>query len=377
VALRILLAPDKFKGTLDAPAVAAAMAEGVRDLLPGAVVTTCPLADGGEGTLDCVAAAVPGTFVEVAAEDAFGSPVTARVYDTGAAVMVAMHETARLPERPAPAASLRASSRGTGLALARARALFPEREIVVWVGGSASTDGGAGAAPAAGFRLLDARGRDLVPGGAALRRLARIVPPETRPAGPVTGACDVASPLLGPRGAARLFAPQKGAGPAEVEVLEDALATLADRIRVDLGRDVSSLAHGGAGGGMGSGLAAFFGARLEDGFARVAAATGLRRLVAAADVVVTGEGRLDRGTLQGKVIGNVARLCAEESVPCLILAGEVALPMDLLPPERALGVDGVVAVVDECGRGAAFRDPSASIRTAAARLVARRLGRGG
>lgn len=373
MALKILLAPDKFKGTLDAPSVAAAMADGVRDVLPRADVTVRPLADGGEGTLDCVAAAVPGAFVTVAAEDAFGSEVTARVYDTAGAAMLAMHETAKLPARPTPTASLRASSRGTGSALVRARALFPEREIVVWVGGSASTDGGAGAAQAAGFRLVDGRGRDLSPGGAELRRLARIVPPETPLAGSVAAPCDVDGPLLGPRGAARLFAPQKGAGPAEVEVLERGLENLAERIDADLGFDVSDLAHGGAGGGMGAGLAAFFGARLESGFERVAAATALERLVSEADLVVTGEGRVDGGTLGGKVAGNVARLCAAHDVPCLVVAGEVRLPVDLFPPERALGASGVVAVVDECGRGAAFGDPGGSVRTATSRLVSRHL----
>lgn len=374
--LRILLAPDKFKGTLDAASVAEAMAFGARDALPAAEVRVQPLADGGEGSLDCIAAARSGSMTEVAAEDAYGTAADARVFNDGSVAMVAAHETQRLGARPTPAAALRASSRGMGLALVAARRLVPDGEIVVWVGGTASTDGGAGAAQAAGWRLLDDHGRDVAPGGAALRALARIEPPAEAFRGPVTGACDVADPLLGERGAARVFAPQKGAGVAETRVLEDGLTRLAERIRADLGADVGSLPHGGAGGGIGAGLVAFFGAEFDDGFARIARETRLAEAIGWADAVVTGEGRVDAGSLGGKVVHNVARLCADAGKPCLVVAGEIALPATLLPAEAALGASAVVSVVDRCGRERSFGDTAACVRAVTGSLVRARLATG-
>ncbi|HEX2057212.1 MAG TPA: glycerate kinase [Actinomycetota bacterium] len=375
--MRILLAPDKFKGTLDSAAAAQAMAAGAREVFPAAEVWTQPLADGGEGSLDCVAAATAGAFSTLDAQDAFGAPATARVLVRGETALIAMHETQLLRARPTPAAALRASTRGTGIVLAAAARAFPGREIVVFVGGSASTDGGAGAAQANGWRLLDPRGRDLEPGGGALRSLARIEPPPEPFPAPVTGACDVANLLLGDRGAAAVFARQKGAGAGEVRVLEDGLSVLADRLRGDLGVDVSHLPCGGAGGGMGAGLAAFFGARLERAFDRIALETSIRKKIEAADAVVTGEGRIDAGTLGGKVVEQVARLCTSAGKPCFVVTGEVALPATLLPAERTLGVTSVATLVDSCGRRDAFTAPAACIRDVTARLLARQLGEAG
>lgn len=367
--LRILLAPDKFKGTLDAPAVAEAMALGVRDSMPTADVRAHPLADGGEGSLDCVAAARRGSFTTVAAEDSAGVPVEARVFDDGSTSMIAAHETQLLASRPTPASSLRASSRGLGGALVGARRAFPGRGILVWVGGTASTDGGAGAAQAAGWRLVDARGRDLGPGGAELRKLARVVPPDVPFGARVTAACDVVNPLVGERGAARVFSAQKGARLEEMQVLEDGLAQLASCLRTDLGVDVSTLPYGGAGGGIGAGLAAFFDADLEDGFARIARETRLQEAIDWADAVLTGEGRVDAGSLGGKVATNVARLCKHAGKPCLVVTGEVALPAALLPAEEAVGAAAVVAVVDRCGRERSFRDTPGCVRAVTAELV--------
>lgn len=370
--LRILLAPDKFKSTLDAPSVAEAMALGARDAFPDAELRTQPLADGGEGSLECIAAARPVSTTTVTAEDAYGTAVQARVLDDGAALMIAVHETQRLAARPTPAAALRASSRGTGLALVEARRMFPGREIVVWIGGTASTDGGAGAAQAAGWRLLDAQGRHVAPGGAALRSLARIEPPPEPFPPPVTGACDVVNQLLGERGAAHVFASQKGAGSSEMQVLEDGLVNLAECVRRDVGVDLESLPYGGAGGGLGAGLVAFFAAELDDGFARVARETRLTDAIRWADAVVTGEGRVDAGSLGGKVTDNVARLCAHADTPCFVVTGEIALPAALLPAEQALGAAGVVSVVDRCGRERSFGETAACVRAVTAGLLGER-----
>jgi glycerate kinase len=246
----------------------------------------------------------------------------------------------------------------------------------VWVGGTASTDGGAGAAQAAGWRLLDGRGRDIPPGGAALRGLARIEPPDDAFDVPVTAACDVVNPLLGDRGAASVFSAQKGAGPSEMRVLDDGLARLAECIRTDLGADVASLPYGGAGGGIGAGLAAFFAADLEDGFARIASETRLAGAIEWADAVLTGEGRVDAGSLGGKVSTNVARLCKHALTPCLVVTGEIALPAALLPAEDALEASAVVSVVDRCGRERSFGAPAACIRAVTAELVRERLAPG-
>lgn len=376
MALRILLAPDKFKGTLDATSVAAAMAAGVHDRMPGAEVRLHPLADGGEGTLDCIAASVAGTFVTLDAEDAFGAPVTARAFDDGRTAMIAMHETARLPARPNPSAALRASSYGTGRALAAVLDRLPGRDVVVFVGGSASTDGGAGAAQAAGWRLLDAGGRELPRGGGALRALASIEPPPVRLAGNVVGACDVRTPLLGPAGAAAVFAPQKGAGPAEVRVLADGLANLADRLRSDVGVEVGSLEGAGAGGGMGAGLAGFFGAALTRGFDLVASVTSLDADVEWADLVVTGEGCVDDGTLGGKVVARVAEACAAARTPCAVVTGEVRLRAERLPARDALAVASLIELVAACGRAAAFEDPRGCVRNATGTAAAAALAGG-
>ena len=368
--MRFLLAPDKFKGTLDAPEAAAAMAEGIARALPAAEVCVRLLADGGEGTLECISPSLHSTFERVAVEDAFGNPTEARVLITGVGVMLEMSDTARPLARPTPESALAASSRGTGLAIAEAGRLRDSR-LTVWVGGSASTDGGAGAAQAVGWQLLDAAGRDIPPGGGSLRRLARIGPAEgLRATAPeLVGACDVANPLLGVRGAAGTFGPQKGAGPSEVAVLEEGLAILADRIGADLGVDVSRVPHGGAGGGMGAGLIAFFGARLVSGFEQVAATVDLDQDVEWADVVVTGEGRVDLGSLDGKVVSNVARFCAERKKICVVVAGEVDLPLDYLPPERALGARLVRSLVATEGREPAFNHTREALARATSAAV--------
>ena len=241
---------------------------------------------------------------------------------------------------------------------------------MVFVGGSASTDGGAGAAQAAGWRLLDAAGRDLPPGGGALRSLHRIDPPAARPPAAVVAACDVDAPLLGPSGAAAVFAPQKGAGAAEARVLEEGLAVLAERLRSDVGVDVGSLAGAGAGGGMGAGLAAFFGARVVRGFDLVAGVTAFTAAIEWADAVLTGEGRVDDGTLGGKVVARVAEAAASYGKSCGVVAGEVRLRAEHLPAHVTLGVAAVGDLVSECGRARAFAEPADCVRATTAALAA-------
>jgi glycerate kinase len=326
----VIVAPDKFKGTLTAREAAGAIAEGVREVYPAARVDAVPLADGGEGTMDALRDAIGGELLlqEVTAPDgaATRAPLCRLANGDVLVEMALASGLALVPvERRDP---LRASSEGTGELLAAALRL-EHRRVIVAVGGSATTDGGTGAARALGWRFVDAGGRDLPPGGGSLVDLDSIVPPRAAIEG-VLGACDVTSRLVGPAGAARVFAPQKGASPADVDHLERALERLRDVVRDDLGVDVGTIVGSGAGGGMGAGLVAFCGAELRGGFDLVAEASQLEQRLAGATLVVTGEGRIDEGTVAAKVPAGVARLARAAGVPCYAVAGEIAVPNDVL-----------------------------------------------
>jgi glycerate kinase len=338
--VQILLAPDKFKGTLTAGEVARAMERGVEAAGLDAGCTLLPIADGGEGTLDVLgqegpAALLPdGSFiVEMAATFAGASPTKE--------------------------GSLRRSSFEAGRLIAQGLASRDASSVVVAVGGTLSTDGGTGAAAACGWSFLDRRGRVLDGGGGRLSELAEIVPPR-RPTAklPVIGACDVDVPLTGPRGSARMFAAQKGATDEEIAILEEGLLNLEERMRLDLGYLTSERSHQGAGGGMGAGLGAFFGARLENGFDFVAERIGLAEALSSADLVVTGEGRVDAQSLAGKAPVRLASLARELGVPCLAIGGTVELS-----PEE-LGSAGFAAAA-----GLGIGDPANLVSEAMARLL--------
>jgi glycerate kinase len=221
--------------------------------------------------------------------------------------------------------ALNATSRGTGDLMADALARVDE--LIVTVGGSASTDGGTGAASALGWRFLDRDGRDLEPGGAALNRLDAIERPDASP-GRVIGACDVQSPLLGPSGSAHGFSAQKGASPKDVALLESGLERLALVVERDLGIDIGSIPRGGAGGGMGAGLLAFAGAELVSGFDLVADWVGLDDYLPISDLVITGEGTLDEKSLEGKVPGSIAGRASHLGKRCVAIAGEIQPGLD-------------------------------------------------
>jgi glycerate kinase len=368
--VRIVIAPDKFKESLDAVQVAESIATGARRVFPDAVVDVIPLADGGDGTGRALLAGLGGRTEAVDVTGPLGDRVTAEIVllDDGRAVVeVATASGLALVEedRRDP---LAASSFGTG-ELVSAAAARGAGEVVVAVGGSASTDGGTGAAAAIGWSFLDRRGRRLPPGGGALRSLARI--DSARVASSVTertvvGACDVDNALLGEGGAAAVFGPQKGAGPREVAALEEGLERLAEVISADLGIDVAPEPRSGAGGGIGAGLIAFFGGELEPGFDVVAGAVGVHDAVRGADLVVTGEGRLDEGSLGGKTPVAVARLAARHGVPCVALAGELRLDPQRL---EAAGLMGAVGLVETAGRERAVGDPAGAIADAAELLL--------
>lgn len=352
--MNVLVCPTAYKGTLSAGAVAAAMARGARAARAGARVVRLPLSDGGPGLLDALTAGDDGgRLTHWRVTGPLGEPVTGRCLWRGRAGREAVIESADacglhlLGSRPAP---LDAHTLGVGELVARVLEAGADM-VRIGLGGSASTDGGTGLGRAFGYRFVDAAGRDLPPGGGALSKLDRIEP-GTRPGVPCTALADVETLLVGPRGAARSFAAQKGAEAPEVERLELALERLDARLRADLGEDVGRLLGSGAAGGLGAGCAAFLGAELVDGSRWVMEAVGFEEALAAADLVVTGEGAFDETSRRGKVVGRVLEHAAARGTPVVLACGRV----EAEAPEaatvvtgdgRTLGAEGIAAVVRE------------------------------
>jgi glycerate 2-kinase len=332
--LHILIAPDTYKGSLSAQQACAAIARGVRRAAPDAQIGEYPMADGGEGSLDILGHAHGLERRERIVSDPLGRLLTGRYLlstDRGRAIAelaVASGLTLLGPHERRP---LSASTYGTGELLRAALGeLQPGGELTVCLGGSATSDGGAGLLRALGFRFLDATGRELEAGGAALLELAQIDGCEVMPqARAVTWrvACDVQTPLLGEQGAAALFGPQKGAGPTEVELLERALRRLADVILAQTGVRLHDLPGAGAAGGTAGSLHALLGARLVSGATQIARSTGLEAAIQAgtADLLLTGEGRLDEQSRCGKVIGALSGLAQAAGLPVVALVGSVEL----------------------------------------------------
>jgi glycerate kinase len=368
--MRVVVAPDKFEGSLSAGQAAAAIEAGLRRARRDAELVLLPLGDGGAGTLDALLAA-GFRRVPVRAGGPTGEPVDAAIAVDGERAFVEMAEASGLKRLPGGRrAPLEAGTYGTGELLAAALDRGA-RQIVLGIGGSATTDGGAGMATALGARLLDRAGAQLPPGGAALLRLARIdtsgLDPRLRQA-QVTVACDVDNPLVGPDGAAHVYGPQKGAGPDEVLLLDSALRRYARVLADDLGLDLADTPGAGAAGGLGAGAIAFLGATLRPGIELVLELVGFDRAVAGADLVVTGEGKLDAQSLRGKAPVGVARAAAAHGVPVVALAGVVEVADREL---RAAGFEEAHALVE------LEPDPRNSIARAAPLLehLAERVGR--
>ena len=363
--MRVLLAPNSFKGSATATAAAAALARGWRAERPADQVSCLPLADGGEGTLDVLAAAVPGArWHQAVVTGPAGAPVGCAWLELpGAAAAVELARASGLPllRRPDPM-----GAHTTGLGEVIGRALdHGARRVVIGLGGSASTDGGTGALAALGARFLDAAGHELPRGGGALAGLAAVDTAGLRPPPPggVTCLTDVTAPLLGPLGAAAVFGPQKGALQRQVARLEAGLARLADLLGGDPGAPGA-----GAAGGTGYGLTAGWGAVLVPGAAELARLAGLGRAVAAADLVITGEGRFDATSLTGKATGMVITAAGAAGVPVALVAGQ----LDGAPPAAA----AVVTLVGLAGApGPALADPDHWLGQAG-RALARELAAG-
>lgn len=333
--MRIVVAPNAFKGSMTAQQAAAAMAEAILSVVPSARVELLPIADGGDGTVEALVAAARGNLKRVRVRGPLGEPVDADygLIDSGSTAVIEMARAAGLSLIPA-------SRRDPGVSTTYGVGQLMQdasdggvRKFIVGIGGSATNDGGAGMAQALGYHLLDERGLELPPGGLALARLARIHVGGVHTdwaAAQVQVACDVTNPLTGEDGASAVYGPQKGASPELVEKLDGALRQLAAVIRRDLGVEVERIPGAGAAGGLGAGLVAFTGARLGPGAEMVMEAIQLDARLEGADLVLTGEGSIDSQTLRfGKGPAAVARHARALKLPVLGVGGQLEDAPDL------------------------------------------------
>lgn len=324
----IAIAPDSFKGTLTADAAATAIARGLQAAWPRTRCRLIPMADGGEGFSVAVVAAMNGRWLRARVQDPLGRPVAAR-WGWVARDRLAVIEMAVASGLPLLTAQERnplvTSTHGTGELIRRALDRGAQR-ILLGIGGSATNDGGTGMARALGWRFLDSRGRDLPSGGGALRRLDRIdgcgADPRVRDVA-IDVACDVTNPLCGTHGASVVYGPQKGATVAGVRQLDAGLARLADVVQNQLGLDVAGVPGAGAAGGLGFGLMAFCGGQLRRGVDSVAAAVDLEQRMRGCDLVITGEGRIDGQTVNGKTPVGVAAVAQRLGVPVIAICGSL------------------------------------------------------
>lgn len=361
--MKVICAPNAFKECLSATDAARAMARGVRAASPGAEVDVCPVADGGDGTLEALLAGTTGTYREAEVLDPLGRPRkaswgllgndsrSAGIEMAAASGLALLCQAERDPTR--------ATSFGTGQLIAAALD-SGARDIILGIGGSATCDGGAGCLQPLGARFFDTTGRELTHplAGGDLANVGRIdlsgFHPHLRHT-PITIACDVTNPLTGPAGAAAVYAPQKGATPQQVKKLEYGLQHWADLLRRDVGVDVEHLPGAGAAGGLGAALVACAGAKLLPGVELVLRVLDFDRRVAACDLCLTGEGRLDAQTLSGKACLGVAQAAARHGVPTVALVGQ-------LEHGAAEFFRGVLADIHVIGAGL---PPDESLRRAA------------
>ena len=348
--MRIVVAPDSFKGCLTALQVCNAIERGLRAALPDVDIIKAPMADGGEGTVQSLVDATGGRFVSETVSGPLGDPVEARfgLLGDGQTAVIEMAAASGLTSvPPARRNPLLTTTYGTGQ-LIKAALDLGRRKLIVGIGGSATNDGGAGMAQALGARMLDSEGKEIErAGGGHLGKIAhidisrlddRLADTEVRVA------CDVGNPLHGPDGAAHVYGPQKGATPEMVETLDAGLRHFAARLNEDLGADVADAPGAGAAGGLGAGLMAFCNAKLERGVDIVIDAVGLRQKMSGADLVITGEGRIDSQTAFGKAPSGVAKVAKEFGVPVVAVGGIVELSARELHEH---GFDALFSIVNE------------------------------
>ena len=344
--MKIIIAPDSFKDSLSAAGVAQAIAAGLAQVWPDAHLVQCPMADGGEGTVDAVLAACNGELRRQTVRGPLGGTVEARwgwLADSHTAIIEMAEASGLQLVAPGQRDACSSTTYGTG-ELIRAALDAGAQRIILAIGGSATNDGGAGAMQALGVQLLDGESQPLPPGGLALARLSRISLETLDPRLAQVRfeiAADVNNPLCGPHGASAIFGPQKGASPEQVAQLDAALGHFADHCAQVLPNDVRDQPGSGAAGGLGFAAKAFLGAQFRPGVEVVAELVGLDEAVRGADLVITGEGRFDAQTLRGKTPFGVARIAQRHGVPVIVIAGTLG---DGYEQMYAHGVDAAFAL---------------------------------
>ena len=353
--MKVVIAPQAFKGNLTAKEAAQAIARGVHQADPTIQCVLAPVADGGDGTVEVLVRATGGRIFTAQVTGPLGEEVTARWGVTGdgktAVIEMALVSGLALvpPRRRDPRI---ATSYGTGQ-LIRHALQHGHRRIIVGLGGSATNDGGAGMAQALGARFLDSEGRDLSFGGSALARLASIDPSQMKSGlaeAEVIAATDVNNPLCGPTGASEVYGPQKGATPAVVRELDQALHVYAEVLERSLGKKVADIPGAGAAGGMGAGLMAFGNASLRTGIDLICEAMNFDRHLAGADLLITGEGRIDASTAFNKAPVGVAKRAKAKGIPTIAIAGSLGTGY------HAVYEHGINSVVPLADRPMSFRE---------------------
>ncbi|MDY4224856.1 MAG: glycerate kinase [Candidatus Limivicinus sp.] len=323
---KCVVVSDSFKGTVSSREICEIAQRVIPRHFPACEVVCIPVADGGEGTVDCFIQAMGAQRVEVTVTNALGEKSAAAYARIGELAIIEMAAAAGLPQVGALRCPGTATTYGVGELIAHA-VDSGCRKILLGLGGSATNDGGCGCAAALGVRFYDADGQSFVPVGDTLGRIARIDTAEAEAllrSVEITVMCDVTNPLYGPTGAAYVFAPQKGADAEKVKSLDAGLRHFGDVIRSQLGIDVSRMPGAGAAGGMGAGCVALLGGTIQSGIDAVLDVTGFDRQLEGADLVITGEGRIDSQSADGKVVSGVARRTRAKGVPLIAIAGGIA-----------------------------------------------------
>ncbi len=340
---RAVLIPDSFKGTMTSLEICRIMEQAILTRFPEVEVVSVPVADGGEGTVEAFLTALGGEKITVTVQGPLGEPVQGFYGLLEDTAFLEMAAAAGLPLTEGNLHPELASTFGVGQLMVHA-AEHGARKLIVGLGGSATTDGGCGAAAAAGVRFLDGQGRPFVPTGGTLKNIASIDVSGLHPAlrnAEIRTMCDIDNPMTGLRGAAHVFAPQKGADPSAVVRLDEGLSHLAEVVRRDLEMEIETVPGAGAAGGMGGGMLAFFGSGLEMGIKVVLDTVRFDDLIRDADCIFTGEGKLDSQSLGGKVVIGVARRAKAQGVPVLAVVGDIEDPVEEAYKE---GVSGIFSI---------------------------------
>jgi glycerate kinase len=364
----IVIAPDSFKGSLSAAEVCAIIAEQLKEMIPSAQIISKPMADGGEGTVEAILSSLNGRYIsrrvmgplpDMQVDAGFGWLEKSRV------AIVEMAKASGLPLlKKHQLSPLLTTTYGTGQLVEYALEMKPAR-LLLAVGGSATVDGGVGAAMALGWKFLDSAGNSIGLGGRCLKDIVQIVRPERLSICPVDVLCDVANPLLGPTGAVRVFAPQKGADSSGVELLENGMENLHRAVQKHLSIDIN-LPGAGAAGGLAAGAHAFMSAKLVSGIDRVMEMLEMSESLERCSCVITGEGRFDKQSLGGKVISGIAKVAGRFNKKIYVIAGKVELEKQ---EYRQYGIEKALSISEGFDTDYAIRNAKALLRKSVAGLV--------